>query len=80
MPRKLHDWVLVLIATGVFLLLSLPEHWSFDYWAESPALWVLYVLLGALLSLYVLWIFIRSLRSLFEHEEHHDDAQGEIHE
>ena len=52
-PRLRHDLVLAGAATIVFVLLSLPAHWSFDFWGELPRVWVGYFFVGVALSLYV---------------------------
>ncbi len=66
-----HDVVIALIATLVFVLLSLPAHWSFDSPSESGASWVAHFGVGIVLCVYVLLAFLRATRILLGHE--HDE-------
>jgi len=63
------DLGLSVIASIAAILLSWPYWRDFSYWAESPIAWKVYFSVGFLLAVYVFYIFIGSLRTLFEHDE-----------
>lgn len=63
------------LATVVFVLLSLPAHWSFDSTGESKRAWIVYFTVGVALSFYVVLVFIRALRTLNDHQ--HEEASDE---
>lgn len=68
MRKRTIDLVVSIVATLVALLLSWP-YWSVhEYWAESQALWIVYIIIGGLLILYVFYAFLSSLHTLFEHD------------
>lgn len=70
------DLILSVIASGVALLLSWPFWRDFSYWPESHALWIAYFVVGFLLAVYVFYVFMVSLHTLFEHDalEHAEAA------
>jgi drug/metabolite transporter (DMT)-like permease len=59
---------LAIIASAGSLALSWPFWRDFSYWAESPAMWLIYFAVGFVLAVYVFVAFFRSLRTLFEHD------------
>lgn len=59
---------LAILGSVVSLFLSWPYWRDFEYWAESPAMWLVYFLLGFVLAVYVFYVFLGSLRTLFEHD------------
>ena len=65
------DLTLAVLATVVSVLLSLPYWPSYSYWAVSPTAWWVYIALGAVLAVYVFYVFFRALRTMFVHEGHH---------
>lgn len=74
--RPLHDLVVSVLATILFLLLSIPAWWEFSYWGERPWMWAAYFVIGTLLALYVVFVFLRAARILLRHgegagEDHH---------
>lgn len=83
--QRRHDYVVAGLATVIFILLSLPYSW----WAnasptqrallsptsEGPQAWTAYFIGGGLLSCYVVFVFIRSLRTLNTHD--HSEASDE---
>ncbi len=71
MAQRVIDLVLSAIAASVSVLLSWPYWRGYSYWAESPGMWRLYFGLGFVLAVYVFYVFLGSLRTLFLH-----DAQG----
>ncbi|HRN61166.1 MAG TPA: hypothetical protein PK743_11140 [Luteimonas sp.] len=70
------DLGLSVLGSAAALLLSWPYWRDFEYWAESPIAWQVYFVVGFLLAVYVFMVFIRSLRTLFEHDalEHAEAA------
>jgi hypothetical protein len=69
MAQRIIDGVLSALAGLVSVLLSWPYWRDFEYWAESHALWRLYIAVGYVLAVYVFYIFLGSLRTLFLHDE-----------
>ncbi len=65
--QRFTDLTLSLLGTMAAFLLSWPFWRDFEYWAESPVAWWIYFVLGFLLSIYVFYVFIGSLRMLFMH-------------
>ncbi len=60
---------LAVLGSAASLFLSWPFWRDFEYWAESPTMWLVYFLLGFVLAVYVFYVFLGSLRTLFEHDE-----------
>jgi len=60
---------LAVLGSAASLLLSWPFWRDFEYWAEGPGMWLAYFLLGFVLAVYVFYVFLGSLRTLFEHDE-----------
>lgn len=71
MMQRSIDLTLAVLATVVSVLLSLPYWPSYSYWAVSPTAWWVYIALGAVLAVYVFYVFFRALRTMFVHEGHH---------
>ncbi|WP_322998217.1 hypothetical protein [Castellaniella sp.] len=74
MAQRVIDLVLSAIAGLVSVLLSWPYWRTFSYWAESPGMWGLYFVLGFILAVYVFYVFLGSLRTLFLHDSQGRDA------
>ncbi|MGB3835779.1 hypothetical protein [Castellaniella sp.] len=68
MAQRLIDVVLSALAGLVSVLLSWPYWRSFSYWAESPGMWRVYMVLGFVLAVYVFYVFLGCLRTLFLHD------------
>lgn len=60
---------LAVLGSAASLFLSWPFWRDFEYWAEAPGMWLAYFLLGFVLAVYVFYVFLGSLRTLFEHDE-----------
>lgn len=71
MAQRVIDLVLSAIAALVSALLSWPYWQDYSYWAESAVMWTLYIVAGFILAVYVFYVFLGSMRTLFLH-----DAQG----
>lgn len=62
------DLIISVLASALAFLLSWPFWRDFEYWPESHLAWWIYFVLGFVLSVYVFYIFIDSLRMLFTHD------------
>lgn len=69
MSKRLTDLAISVIACVVATLLSWPFWRDFEYWPESHLAWQIYFAVGFVLSVYVFYVFIGSLRLLFTHGE-----------
>lgn len=65
---NVHDLVVAILVTLFFVLISVPYQFEFGYWAESPLLWAIYFITGAILVAYIFYIFLRDWRKLIEEE------------
>lgn len=65
--QRVVDLVLSVLMTVGGFLLSWPFWRDYEYWAESPGAWRIYFVLGFILAVYVFYVFIGSLRMLFQH-------------
>lgn len=65
--RSMRFWLAVVGSVASFAL-SWPYWRDFSYWAESPAMWMVYFAVGFVLAIYVFVVFLGSLRTLFEHD------------
>lgn len=52
----------------VSMALSWPYWRDFEYWAESREMWLLYFAAGFVLAVYVFYVFLGTLSTLFEHD------------
>lgn len=52
----------------VSIALSWPYWRDFEYWAESREMWLLYFAVGFVLAVYVFYVFLGTLSTLFEHD------------
>ncbi|MBV6418523.1 MAG: hypothetical protein CMLOHMNK_03397 [Steroidobacteraceae bacterium] len=68
---------IAILASALSLALSWPYWRDFGYWAESHALWRVYLAVGFLLAVYVFHAFLGSLGTLFEHDEIERGAERE---
>lgn len=78
MSQRTIDLSLSVLASVAGFLLSWPFWRDFQYWPESHIAWWVYFATGFALAIYVFFVFIRSLRTLFSHELHAaNDEEGE---
>lgn len=70
MTRRTSDFTLSLLASIGAFLLSWPFWRDFEYWPESRVAWWIYFVLGFVLSVYVFYVFIGSLHTIFLHGAH----------
>lgn len=61
------DLTLSVLATVAAFFFSWPYFRDFEYWPESHAIWVLYFIVGFVLTVYVFYMFMGSLHILFRH-------------
>ncbi len=59
---------LAVLASVVSMFLSWPYWRNFEYWPESRSMWLVYFVLGFVLAVYVCYVFLGGLRTLFEHD------------
>lgn len=69
MAQRIIDLTLSALASLASLLLSWPYWRDFEYWPESPTMWMLYFIIGFVLATYVFYVFLGSVRTLFLHED-----------
>lgn len=60
--------VIAVLASIVSFFLAWPYWRDFGYWAESRTMWAVYFAVGFVLAIYVFYVFLGSLRTLFEHD------------
>lgn len=68
MLSKKSTWVMALLIVLGGALLSWPYHVDHGFWAETRGMWVAYVVVGAVLGLYVAVMFIHVLGTLIYNE------------
>jgi ABC-type Na+ efflux pump permease subunit len=61
---RLHDLVIAIVVVAFLFLLSLPYQFGSDYWAETPVLWAIYFVVGALLAAYIFYALLQARRRL----------------
>lgn len=66
--QRVINLTLAVLASGVSLLLSWPYWRDYEYWAESEAMWIVYFVVGFILAVYVFYVFLGNVRTLFEHD------------
>lgn len=66
---------LAILASAASLALSWPYWRDFEYWPESRSIWLAYFVLGFVLAVYVFYVFLDSLGTLFEHDALAREAQ-----
>ena len=73
--RRVEFWLSV-IASVAATALSWPFWRDFNYWAVTKQMWLVYFIVGFLLSIYVFYVFLGALHTLFEHDaiEHAEAA------
>lgn len=78
MVQRIIDLTLSVLASAAGFLLSWPFWRDFEYWPESHLAWQFYFVVGFVLAVYVFYIFIGSLRTLFLHDalEHAGSASA----
>lgn len=72
---KTHDGVIAILAILIFILMSLPYQFEFNYWAEAPLLWAAYFVAGGILAVYIFYLFLQTRRDLLSEEEDKKEVQ-----
>lgn len=67
MSQRAMDWLIAVVGSIVSFALSWPFWRDFEYWAESETMWIIYFVVGFILAVYVFYVFIAGLRTLFQH-------------
>ncbi len=67
MSQRAMDWVMAVVGSIVSFALSWPFWRDFEYWAESETMWIVYFVVGFGFAVYVFYVFIACLRTLFQH-------------
>lgn len=60
--------LVAVLASIASVALSWPYWRDFEYWAEAPSLWVVYFVVGFVLAIYVFYVFLGCVATLFEHD------------
>lgn len=68
MAQRVVDLVLSLLASIAAFGLSWPFWREFRYWAESRPAWWAYFIVGYVLAVYVFYVFMRAIHTLFRHD------------
>lgn len=68
MTQRISDLTISVLSSVVAFFLSWPFWRDFEYWPESHLAWWIYFASGFVLTVYVFYIFIGSLRILFLHD------------
>ncbi len=68
MIQKIINLTLSVLACAAAFLLSWPFWRRFEYWPESQVAWWLYFVLGFVLAIYIFYVFLGSLHTLFTHD------------
>lgn len=78
MRKRTIDLVLSIVASAVALLLSWPYFRNYEFWPESSGMWTFYFIFGYIVSVYVFYVFLGALHTLFEHDalEHAEAAKN----
>ncbi|HTN32443.1 MAG TPA: hypothetical protein VL091_00390 [Marinobacter sp.] len=66
--QKIIRLVLAICASIVSFFLAWPWSRDFSYWAESHTMWMIYFAVGFVLAIYVFYVFLGNVRTLFEHD------------
>ncbi len=74
--QRLIDLFLSVVASIVGFALSWPFWRDFEYWPESRIAWQVYFLLGFVLAVYVFYVFLGAVRTLFLHDAWSRETQG----
>ncbi|HET6629795.1 MAG TPA: hypothetical protein VFG91_08460 [Woeseiaceae bacterium] len=73
--QRIIDLFLSVVAAIVGIALSWPFWRDFEYWPESGIAWQVYFLLGFALAVYVFYVFLGAVRTLFLHDAWSREAQ-----
>ncbi len=66
--RRTIKFALAIIAALGSFFLAWPWWRDYSYWAESQTMWKIYFATGFVLAVYVVYVFLGNMRTLFEHD------------
>lgn len=64
-------WFITIAFSIFFIVVSTPWDWGLTYWADSVESWYVHYAIGTVLTVYVMWAFVRAIVILTGHEKHH---------
>lgn len=67
MMTKKQNFVVAFLLNLFFVLVSTPWEFGFTFFGDSKGAWILYYIVGFILSFYVTYIFIWAIRMLLNH-------------
>lgn len=67
MSQRAMDWLIAVVGSILAIALSWPFWRDFSYFAESETMWLVYFGIGFVLSVYVFFVFLDCMRTLFQH-------------
>lgn len=76
MHSKRPMFFITLLLTIVFVGISTPWSWGATFFGDSKIAWVVYYVLGTVLTFYTIWVFLRALKVLLNHMSHHFKEEG----
>lgn len=71
LKNKPQLYLISVLFTLFFIAISTPWDFGFTFFADSLAAWYVHYILGAILGLYVMWVFVRAIVMLLSHERNH---------
>lgn len=77
---RLQMIVVSVLLTIFFTLISTPWEWGNSFFGDSLIAWIVYYVVGFLISLFVVWAFLWALDILSNHEKHHLEEDHHHHE
>ncbi|MBW7890670.1 MAG: hypothetical protein H3C48_06545 [Chitinophagaceae bacterium] len=67
MKSKRQTLIIAVLLTIFFMVVSTPWEFGLSYFGDSTVAWVLYYIIGFIISLYVTYAFLRALIMLVNH-------------
>lgn len=77
MHAKRQTFIIALLLNIIFVWISTPWDFGLTFFGDSVIAWIIYYVVGFLLSFYVTWAFLRALKILLNHMTHHNINRGE---
>lgn len=71
LKNKRQLYVITVLFTIFFVLISTPWSFGFHYYADSKEAWWVHYVIGFILGAYTMWAFTRAIVMLMSHERHH---------
>lgn len=67
MSQRAMDWLIAVVGSILAIALSWPFFRNHTFFAESETMWLVYFGVGFVLSVYVFFVFLDCMRTLFQH-------------